>query len=121
MKHDTQCEMLGGYHGCKCELRECLQRHDYGEPWTPAFRNSARTASGYDHGFLDTFQKRAIACVNACAGMADPAAEIAAMREAIREADGALKELRNFYLDCTGLPACAANAALTKLQPFITP
>lgn len=47
--------------------------------------------------------------------------KIKAMHEAIEAAYGALKELRSFYLDMTGLPPCAANAALTKLQPFIKP
>jgi hypothetical protein len=46
-------------------------------------------------------------------------AENAAMREAIVEASEALKELRSFYLDMTGLPPCAANAALAKLKPLI--
>ena len=71
---------------------------DYGEPWP---------------------QSRITACVLACAGMADPEKEIAAMREVLREAHEALKELRSFYIEMTNLPPCAANAALAKLQPFI--
>lgn len=44
-----------------------------------------------------------------------------AMREAIKEAHEALKELRSFYIEMTNLPPCAANAVLIKLQPFIAP
>ena len=44
-----------------------------------------------------------------------------AMREAIKEAYAALKELRSFYIEMTNLPPCLANAVLTKLQPFLKP
>lgn len=89
---------------------------DYGEPWTPAFRNSARTFNGYDHGFMADFQKRAITCVNACAGMADPAAEIQAMRDVIKAAHKSL-----FYVSPVFGRTPAQDAALAKLQPFIKP
>ena len=92
---------------------------DYGEPWRPAFRNSARTANGYDHGFMDTYQSRAIACVNACAGMADPEKEIAAMREAIREAVICLKYIAR-DADTDWDARDEARQALTKLQPYTT-
>jgi hypothetical protein len=36
--------------------------------------------------------ERIVACVNACAGIADPAAALAAARDALREADAALAE-----------------------------
>jgi len=55
---------------------------------------------------MNTCHASPAACVNACAGMADPAAEIAAMREAIREAHEA------FILGENPLP---------KLRPFIKP
>jgi hypothetical protein len=42
-----------------------------------------------------------------------------AMLEAMQDAHDALKELRSFYIETTGLPPCAANAALEKLKPFI--
>lgn len=45
--------------------------------------------------------------------------QLKAMREAIKEAYEALKELRSFYIEMTNLPPCAANAALAKLQPFL--
>lgn len=47
--------------------------------------------------------------------------QMQAMREAIKEAHEALKELRSFYIEFINLPPCAANAALTKLQPFLKP
>lgn len=85
---------------------------DYGEPWRESKiwdcitdREGiilVHTASEFN----DPFRTRAITCVNACAGMADPAAEIAAMREAIREAHEA------FILGENPLP---------KLRPFIKP
>ena len=100
---------------------------DFGEPWSPAFRNSARTANGYDHGFMDSFQKRAIQCVNACAGMQDPVAEIQAMRAAIVEAHEDLSniaELGREYYDMDMGPNGAeslaqSEAALAKLKPFM--
>ena len=98
---------------------------DYNEPWTPAFRNSARTANGYDHGFRDNFQKRAIACVNACQGMADPATEIQAMRDAIKEAREALKAWpragSGMNTDFTSQSEAfrTGQHVLAKLQPFI--
>jgi hypothetical protein len=109
---------------------------DYGEPWTPAFRNSARTKSGYDHSFMDSYRSRAIACVNACAGMADPAAEITAMREAIkviRDADLALRKCLNYLIvqpiftrnnsdiERESETMESVHLALAKLQPFTTP
>lgn len=57
---------------------------DYGEPWRP----SQMWSTGYERAGAVAFDSnkhrdRIIACVNACAGMADPAKEIAAMREAL--------------------------------------
>lgn len=75
---------------------------EYGEPW----HEQTATMNKGVH-WLNTEQfNRAVACVNACAGMADPAAEIEAMREAIREAHEA------FILGENTLP---------KLRPFIKP
>lgn len=36
---------------------------------------------------------RVVACVNACAGMADPAAEIAALRESLADAESRIEQL----------------------------
>lgn len=106
---------------------------DYNEPWSiqeghlstslfdgkGAYFADIHELVGEDSSVAWAKAGRIIACVNACAGMADPAKEIAAMREAIQEAHEALKELRSFYIEMTNLPPCAANAALAKLQPFI--
>lgn len=102
---------------------------DYGEPWTEytnwdeiICRNQETIlypASSLEHC------ARAIQCVNACAGMTDPAAELAAMREAIKEAFEALQQVsqcRVYYEDSMDIDnhtsdACAT--AVTKLQPFL--
>jgi len=93
---------------------------DFGEPWKKSILTGFIETKHGDaaHTAADRMS-RVITCVNACAGMADPAKEIQAMREAIKEAHEALKELRSFYLDMTGLPPCAANASLAKVKQFL--
>lgn len=92
---------------------------DYGEPWaidpTGGFWNKVVSAEGKCvSGVRPT--RRAIQCVNACAGMADPAAELAAMREAIKEAHCLLK----WTVDSScGRHHVGVSDALAKLQPFI--
>lgn len=80
--------------------------------------------------------RRCVKAYNATAGMADPAAEIQAMREAIKEADQALADLvehigqcsEHDLLECDADPhppsvfsvyAAQAKYAISKLQPFI--
>lgn len=63
---------------------------DYGEPWreqTVSFIPG--TIEDRDGNVVNALKQklRAIACVNACAGMADPEKEITAMREEIAAAD----------------------------------
>ena len=105
----------------------------YGEPWTPLQPDLICDSSAYwmADAFNPSIRDRMITCVNSCAGMADPAAEIAAlrrdlgqargerdrqkvkitaMREAIREAHNAIKA--SPYPD---------QQAIAKLQPFTTP
>ena len=53
------------------------QALDYGEPWKPAFTNCFSINTGEIRYFECGWRDRAIACINACAGMADPAKEIA--------------------------------------------
>ena len=109
---------------------------DYGEPW------SADERPQHDALFIKDstplclmfrkggFAQRASACVNACAGMADPAKEISAMREAIREAVRTINLAKNslhiasdpkvkaqWSENCMENKLC--NSALAKLQPFI--
>ena len=89
---------------------------DYGEPW------------GYDIDYDMALTKngsvcdanRAVACVNACACMADPAAEIQAMREAIREAHRFIRDIVKNH-ECGDDTDASGEAALTKLQTFIKP
>lgn len=99
---------------------------DYGEPW------------GYDIDYDMALTKngsvcdanRAVACVNACAGMADPAAEIDAMREALREAHDVFVNLSEYWNKDQNENAMAdacwhtvetSYDALAKLEPFIKP
>jgi hypothetical protein len=113
---------------------------DYGEPWKlyePPYRiwrdaldrhGNIVFDDGSDSGRGDPYCSketavRIIACVNACAGLPNPAAHLAAMREAIREAHDALAEL--VALGSLELPHRRDNAlnagqsALTKLQPYL--
>lgn len=109
---------------------------DYGEPWkventetelwvsvtnwTRYLGDIACEMGSNKHFSLQHWPARAqriVQCVNACAGMTDPAAEFAAMREAIKEAHAALK-------NACAYPVCGswneqAEVALAKLQPFI--
>ena len=74
-------------------------------------------------------ENRAVACVNACQGMTDPAAEIAAMREALQEAHTTLEGIAIAKPSEWGemsdqFKPWAQNRsrhALTKLKPFIKP
>ena len=98
---------------------------DYGEPWKPRTEGSRTViinpgATGADFD-LPIHAARAFSCVNACAGMADPAAEIAAMREAISEAYAALDACSHNLHSAYGKLSDNADAALAKLQPFIKP
>lgn len=125
------------------------QTPDYGEPWklTPIDQHDAlflqlaliRTRYGVevcDHYRKGTIREcdergeRIVACVNACAGMADPAKEIEAMREAIKEGYRILEFFRWVIPDLVNLTekqyfstqeGKSLDAALAKLQPFIKP
>ena len=109
---------------------------DYGEPWsidpTDGFLNKVVSAEGECvSGLRPT--RRAIQCVNACAGMADPAAEIAELRSERDEARAELAAMREAVKEITAILAKTpdaydsrffragqwADAALAKLQPFI--
>jgi len=103
---------------------------DYGEPWSEQYPPHPVTKDKGVYWLNPTQFNRAVACVNACAGMADPEKEIAAMREAIREAVTASSSLlEKGHHDTCGLlnfagSECdcghkATEKALAKLQPFI--
>lgn len=122
---------------------------DYGEPWKEKAYNYTVGDTGDVDGVIEIRTReelkvasawnpsdenealfsRAIACVNACAGMADPAAEIESMRAAIREAHdslhkcsrviGAPKTYEWADEDVCDAAYNSAQAALVKLQPFL--
>jgi len=96
---------------------------DYGEPWKVGrIDRPMEDRHGHDPLMLHSTASRAVFCVNACAGMADPAAEIQAMRatleafwealperlrqerelnestKAIRDADLALQKCLNYLI-----------------------
>lgn len=93
---------------------------DYGEPWNVGrIDRPTEDRHGHDPLMLHSTASRAVLCVNACAGMVDPAAELQKMREAIREAHDAL----NLTLMVLPPPFDwqrfqVANAVLAKLQFF---
>lgn len=103
---------------------------DFGEPWQNElgdFEIYDRT-SGDAVAYAEDAKKRdrVIVCVNACAGMADPAAEIQAMREAITQAHQALKIIHDVVNEQVAdavviVPLGYAAAALAKLQPHLHP
>ena len=107
---------------------------DFGEPWH--YRELTMDKPGghcYDRDYNivsrfgpDIQSRRIVQCVNACAGMTDPAAEIQAMREAIREAHEALGGCMKYILklplsgsdlECEVMDD--AHHALRKLKPFL--
>ena len=70
-----------------------MSENKYGEPWR-FIHGRDITDEGYSYicdasGFIfnDAHDERIIACVNACAGMSDPAAEIAALRKVAEAAE----------------------------------
>jgi len=98
---------------------------DYGEPWGFDGENWITDARNKEILNLDSIHsrnaRRLIDCVNACIGMVDPAAEIQAMREAMRETADILAQIPDAYDNRFFRAGQWANAALTKLQPFIAP
>lgn len=87
---------------------------DYGEPWY--YDDDLDLALTRNNSAGD--ERRIVDCVNACRGMADPAAEIQAMREAIKNF---CKE-QEWAVDAWKKQAhVAALFELAKLQPFIKP
>lgn len=126
----------------------------YGEPWKTEPGTHSISDTGDFNGYvelrtsqetrvaevwnpddeLEAFFARIVSCVNACAGMEDPAAEIQAMREATEEAERALSNALFIHEAITPYaPQDAADkienqkhcdnikAALANLKPFIKP
>ena len=74
---------------------------DFGEPWSDSEfsgmadcqdRNGTPIVCDF-HFVHDEHRARIVSCVNACAGMSDPAAEIQALRDAVKEARELLASL----------------------------
>lgn len=87
---------------------------DFGEPWQnelgdfEIYPRTGGDAIAYAEGAKT--RDRVIACVNACAGMSDPAAEIQALRDAVKEAHKAIR-----------MGPYPEHSVLAKLQPFLKP
>ena len=103
---------------------------DYGEPWWKSGQYTVEPILDREGDAVDE-DERAIQCVNACAGMTDPAVEIAAMREAVaatlalaewsaRYPRGVIYSASNRQMDAELIELEErAKAATAKLQPFI--
>ena len=95
---------------------------DFGEPWKcetgdfEIYSKSEHNATAYAESAR--IRNRIIKCVNDCQGMADPAAEIEAMRVAIREAYTALERCKADRGERDKV-LIVTTFALAKLQPFL--
>jgi hypothetical protein len=90
---------------------------DYGEPWNYYYDlDLALTRNGSAGD-----ERRIAECVNACAGMVDPAEEIQAMREAIREAHKIIQVLYMDALDHHKESWPRANEWMEKYAAFAKP
>jgi hypothetical protein len=105
---------------------------DYGEPWKVGrIDRPMEDRHGHDPLMLHRTASRAVRCVNACAGMVDPAAEIAALRRDLRQARGerdrqkvkntAMREAIREAHDAIKASPYPDQQATAKLQPFTTP
>lgn len=83
---------------------------DFGEPWQKSTATGfIDTRHGDEAHTAEERMARVISCVNACAGMVDPAVEIQALRTAIKRAAGFLN---------AGSSGHFVRSALAELQPF---
>lgn len=105
---------------------------DYGESWRVMPYADGGVGTREARPIIEDLRlsRRAVACVNACAGLADPTAHLAAMREAIKEAHDALQVASSKLAGWHGLypgqlgsddyaAEISCEATLTKLQPFL--
>ena len=92
---------------------------DFGEPWDFDGENWIADSHNAEILNLDSIHsknaKRLIACVNACAGMADPAAEMQAMRDAAASACEFLQGIEDHLDDNRGMFVQAAIAELRSI------
>jgi hypothetical protein len=88
---------------------------DYGEPWyATVFGQCALDRVGFSTN-TPRGTARAVACVNACQGIDDPAAAIQAAREALDNAQKAFNGVYGDDLACNLMNQC--RAALALLTP----
>lgn len=130
---------------------DVFEAPDFGEPWKAMY--SSRIEDRYEYWKADTrsnaLRDRIVSCVNACAGMADPAEEIASLKgerdclnselsaicgranahdaaEACEVIQGMREAIRDAHLElqyATGTNHSVVlhhvHKALAKLQPFL--
>ena len=92
---------------------------DFGEPWSDSeFRGMADcqdrngTPIVCDFHFVhDEHRARIVSCVNACAGMSDPAAEIQALRDKLEQAEA--------MIGCYKQECSLLREKLSKLQSLV--
>ena len=96
------------------------EKPDYGEPWEKYDENGIQSRDEFWIADVKTpsIRDRIAACVNACAGMDDPAKEIEAMGEAIKAAHEHLSYAQGKHRILT---RNRVVKALAKLEPFIKP
>lgn len=115
---------------------------DYGEPWNVGrIDRPIEDRKGHDPLMLHSTASRAVLCVNACAGMVDPAQEIANLkmelyascnaehlRQVLDENKAMKRAIQSAYEYLEGLDLHLPKnyglfliVALEKLQPFTTP
>ena len=86
------------------------------EPWHQNAEGMIVDTFGQDVSFCDTNVKRYVTCVNACAGIPDPATALALAREALKACIPNLEIARNrMGMECTSIDlARRALAALGR-------
>jgi hypothetical protein len=106
---------------------------DFGEPWGfTSFRNCIRDRHNVLRSIEDDLRDRARVTVNACAGMADPAAEIEGLRQALsgrtascsqcNESARTIEAMREAIKDAhevIRLCAYPDHEALARLKPYL--
>lgn len=96
------------------------ETHDYGEPWRYCIENHPFVVNSRDELVIEKTDEnmgdmdihRAVACVNACAGIPDPAAAIQAAREALAQCE--------LFVGCTPHDAAFFNR-IQKALNLLTP
>jgi hypothetical protein len=111
------------------DFGECKQPSapDYGEPWQIGIMGFPQAVTNSQGKIMagNSAVARAVACVNACAGIPDPAAHMAAMREAIKTlvdlCERAMTVIQSDYPDTADMDDFVTDFDCTRqeLQPFL--